>query len=99
MRMGPGDFLKLGAKGTGVATALFGATAAGLWWHLFRRPLPRTRGEATVRGLEGRIEIVRDRWGMPVIRAQTPADLWFGQGFCHGQDRLCQRAIHRRLTR
>src|SRR5436305_1681557 len=98
MRMGPGDFLKLGAKGTGIATALFGATAAGLWWHLFRRPLPRTRGEMTVRGLEGRIEIARDRWGMPVIRAQSAPDLWFGQGFCHGQDRLWQCDIHRRFA-
>jgi penicillin amidase len=51
-----------------------------------------------VHGVEGRIEIARDRWGMPTVRAQTPADLWFGQGFCHGQDRLWQCEVNRRLT-
>jgi penicillin amidase len=82
----------------GVGAAVFGATAAGLWWQLFRRPLPRTEGEITIPGIEGRIEIARDRWGMPTVRAETAADLWFGQGFCHGQDRLWQCDIQRRLT-
>jgi penicillin G amidase len=86
-----------GAKGMGITGALFGATAAGLWWQLFRRPLPRTKGEQIVRGLEGSIEIARDRWGMPRVRAQSPADLWFGQGFCHGQDRLWQCDLQRRI--
>jgi penicillin amidase len=98
MRIDLGRALKGGAKGTGVLGALFGATAAGVWWQLFRRPLPRTKGELTVRGLERRIEIARDRWGLPVIRAQTPADLWYGQGFCHGQDRLWQIDLHRRFA-
>jgi penicillin amidase len=82
----------------GIGTALFGGTAAGLWWQLFRHPLPRTAGTLEVHGVEGRIEIARDRWGMPTVRAQTPADLWFGQGFCHGQDRLWQCEVNRRLT-
>src|SRR5215208_5159908 len=98
MRIDPGRLLRGGAKGMGIGTALFGATAAGLWWRLFRRPLPRTAGEITVRGLEDRIEIVRDRWGMPTVRARTAADLWFGQGFCHGQDRLWQCDAQRRMA-
>ena len=96
--MDPGRALKGLAKGMAIGTAVLGGTAAGAWWQLFRRPQPRTRGEITVRGLEGQIEIARDRWGMPVIRAQTAADLWFGQGFCHGQDRLWQCDIHRRIA-
>src|ERR1700754_830017 len=98
MGMDLGRLLRTGAKGMGIGTALFGGTAAGLWWQLFRRPLPRTHGDLRVRGPEGRIEIVRDRWGMPTVRAQTPADLWFGQGFCHGQDRLWQCEVNRRVT-
>jgi penicillin amidase len=82
----------------GIGTALFGGTAAGLWWQLFRHPLPRTEGTIEVHGVEGRIEIARDRWGMPTVRAKTAADLWFGQGFCHGQDRLWQCEVNRRLT-
>jgi len=89
--------LRTGAKGMAIGSALIATTAAGIWWHLFRRPLPRTAGEIEVRGLEGRVEIVRDRWGMPAVRAQTAADLWFGQGFCHGQDRLWQIEVQRRI--
>jgi penicillin G amidase len=98
MGMDLGRLLRTGAKGMGIGSALLGGTAAGLWWRLFRRPLPRTSGDVRVRGVEGRIEIVRDRWGMPTVRAQTAADLWFGQGFCHGQDRLWQCEVNRRIT-
>src|SRR3954452_23027911 len=97
MGMDPGRLLRTGAKGVGAGTALLGATAAGLWWRLFRQPLPRTKGTQTVRGLEGRVEISRDRWGMPTVRAQSAADLWFAQGYCHGQDRLWQIDIQRRI--
>src|SRR5262245_60889504 len=92
-----GRALRGGAKGMGAGTALFGAAAAGLWWRLFRQPLPRTKGNLTVHGLEGRVEIARDRWGMPTVRAGSAPDLWFGQGFCHGQDRLWQIDIQRRI--
>jgi hypothetical protein len=85
MEIDLGRLLKGGAKGTGIVTALFGATAAGLWWQLFRRPLPRTKGDLTVQGLERSVEIARDRWGMPRVRAWAAPDLWFGQGFCHGR--------------
>src|SRR5262245_11112254 len=97
MRIDPARLLKTGAAGMGIGTALFGTTAAGLWWRLFRRPLPLISGQLAVQGIDGRIEISRDRWGMPAVRATTAADLWFGQGFCHGQDRLWQADIQRRI--
>jgi penicillin G amidase len=97
MRIELARLLRGGAKGAGIGSALFGATAAGLWWQLFRHPLPRTTGSITVRGLDQPIEVVRDRWGMPTVRARTAADLWFGQGFCHGQDRLWQCEVNRRI--
>src|SRR5215203_2984110 len=89
------------AKRAALAGAAFwgvaGTTTAGLWYQLFRRPLPRTSGNLRLEGLEGPIEIARDRWGVPHIRAQTSKDLWFGQGFCHGQDRLWQIDLYRRI--
>src|ERR1700741_3811161 len=91
-----GRLLKGGAQGLGVGRALFGATAACVGWRLFRHPLPKTSGELTVQGLEGRIEISRDRWGMPRVTARSAPDLWFGQGFCHAQDRLWQMDLQRR---
>jgi penicillin G amidase len=78
--------------------ALSAAAAAGLRWQLFKRPLPQTSGRATVAGIEGPIEISRDRWGVPHIRARTRRDLWFGQGYCLGQDRLWQLNIYRQLA-
>ncbi|MGZ8621831.1 MAG: penicillin acylase family protein [Solirubrobacterales bacterium] len=87
-----------GFKGTGLGGALFGATAAGLWWQLFRRPLPKTDGQLRVRGLEGTVDISRDRWGMIRIRAGSPHDLWFGQGYAHAQDRLWQCDLQRRVS-
>jgi len=90
--------LKGGFTGAGIGSALFGATAAGLWWQLFKRPQPQTEGEIRVRGLEGTVEIARDRWGMPRVRAQSAHDLWFGQGFVHAQDRLWQCDLQRRVS-
>src|SRR5688572_20320344 len=98
MANGLNSLLKGGLKGAGIGGALFGATAAGLWWQLFRRPLPRTEGELRVNGLESQLEIARDRWGMPKVTAHSKPDLWFGLGFCHGQDRLWQCDLHRRIV-
>ena len=81
--------------GLGAVTA---SAVAGAWWQLFSRPLPRTEGTLTVQGLEGSIEIRRDRWGMPHVHAASRHDLWFGQGFCFGQDRLWQLDLYRRAA-
>jgi penicillin amidase len=88
---------RIGLIGAGV-TALAAAAGAGVWHRLVRRPLPQTEGTLTVAGLEGAIEIRRDRWGMPLITGRSMADLWFGQGFCHGQDRLWQLDLYRRFS-
>jgi penicillin amidase len=87
---------RFGMLGGGLA-ALGGTTVAGLWYQLFRRPLPKTKGRLRLDGPEGSVEIRRDRWGVPHIRAQTRHDLWFGEGFCHGQDRLWQLDLYRRI--
>jgi len=92
-----GTIAKRAAIASGAFWALAGTTTAGLWYQLFRRPLPRTRGRLRVTGVEGPVEISRDRWGVPHIRASTAHDLWFGQGFCHGQDRLWQIDFYRRV--
>src|SRR5688500_7201321 len=84
----------------GAATgALAAGGAAGLWWQLFRRSLPATEGTITVSGPGERVEIRRDRWGVPHVHAREERDVWFGQGFCHGQDRLWQLDLYRRVAR
>ncbi len=84
---------------TGAGVAALGAAAfAALWWRLLRRPLPTTAGRFRVEGISAPVEIRRDRWGVPHIRAATTADGWFGQGYCHGQDRLWQLDLYRRFS-
>jgi penicillin G amidase len=86
--------LLAGAAGTGLATA---ATAAA-WHWLARRPLPKQRGTIELEGLEARVTVRRDRWGVPHVEADHSGDLYFGQGFAHGQDRLWQMDFYRRAV-
>ncbi|HVO54237.1 MAG TPA: penicillin acylase family protein [Solirubrobacterales bacterium] len=83
-----------GVAGTGLMTA----AAATAWHRLARRPLPKVRGEIELEGLEGRVRIRRDRWGVPHVEADERRDLHFAQGFCHGQDRLWQLSFYRRVV-
>ena len=80
----------------GTLGAAFGA--AGLWYQLFRRPLPRTSGRLLLHGLEAPVDVLRDRFGVPHVRARTAHDVTFALGFCHGQDRLWQLEFFRRAT-
>jgi penicillin amidase len=70
----------------------------GSYHVIFRRPLPRTAGEIEVDGLAAAIEIRRDRWGVPHIRAGDRQDGAFGIGFTQAQDRLWQMELHRRIA-
>ena len=86
--------LLAGAAGTGLTAA----SAAAAWHWLARRPLPKQEGTIEIDGLEGPVRVRRDRWGVPHIEADSSADLWFAQGFCHGQDRLWQMDFYRRVA-
>src|ERR1043165_3593744 len=58
--------------------------------------LPVTSGRVTVKGLERPVEITRDRWGIPHIRARGAADAFFALSYVHAQDRLWQMDATRR---
>ena len=55
--------------------------------HL-RAALPDVTATIHARGLEQPVEVVRDEWGIPHIRARTEHDAFFAQGFVTAQDRL-----------
>ena len=82
-----------GVAGTGLAAA---GTAAA-WHWLARRPLPKTKGTIELPGRRGRVTVRRDRWGVPHVEAEQPDDLFFAEGFCHGQERLWQMDFYRRV--
>jgi len=52
--------------------------------------LPALTGTVHLKGLEGPIDIYRDRLGIPHIFARSVHDAFFAQGFVHAQDRLWQ---------
>jgi penicillin G amidase len=51
---------------------------------------PHSSGRIRVDGLDGRMTIRRDSWGIPHLEAGSEADAWYGLGFCHAQDRAFQ---------
>ena len=55
-------------------------------------PLPAT---LTVPGLQAPVEIIRDRWGINHIYAETEYDLFFAQGYAAARDRLFQFEVWR----
>ena len=89
-------FVRLASVAALGAVTAAGAAAGGLY-YLLRRSLPRTRGSLAVDGLNGPVEIVRDRWGVPHIFAGDEHDVAFGLGFAHAQDRLWQMDFYRRV--
>lgn len=59
--------------------------------------LATLEGELNAPGLQGSVEVLRDRWGIPHIYAQNSDDLFFAQGFVASQDRLFQLDMWRRI--
>lgn len=60
--------------------------------------LPKIDGNTKVKGLDGRVEILRDAWGVAHIEAKCLADGFFGLGYAMAQDRLWQLDHMRRLA-
>ncbi|TPG59864.1 penicillin acylase family protein [Roseomonas nepalensis] len=58
--------------------------------------LPPLAGELRLPGLAAPVEVLRDEWGVPHIRAAGEADAWFALGAVHAQDRLFQMELNRR---
>jgi penicillin G amidase len=88
----------LGSRAAAAFLGTAGAAALGLWYQVLKRPLAKTSGRLRLRGVEAPVDVLRDRHGVPHIRARGGLDLAFAIGFCHGQDRLWQLEFFRRAT-
>ncbi len=66
--------------------------------RFIKKGFPRTSGRIDGLPLEGPVEVLRDRWGIPHIYAESPHDLFAAQGFVHAQDRLWQMESMRRFV-
>ena len=58
--------------------------------------LPDIETPLRLKGLESTVEVYRDRYGIPHIRARSHGDAFFAQGFATAQDRLWQMECDRR---
>lgn len=75
---------------------LLAGVAAGL--VTVRRSFPTTSGTIEVPGLRAEVTVLRDRYGIPQVYAETSADLFFAQGYVQAQDRFWQMDAWRHIT-
>lgn len=64
--------------------------------QLAEASLAQVQGNIELAGLGDSVEVLRDRWGIAHIYAQSTEDLFFAQGFVAAQDRLWQLEMWRR---
>jgi len=74
-----------------------GSQAASDFAAAARGTLSHTSGTVRVKHLEHAVSVLRDRWGVPHIYAQSQHDLFFAQGFVAAQDRLFQMELWKRV--
>ncbi len=79
----------------GLLLTLVLLVAGGWLWLL--TSLPKTDGLRAINGLQKTVEIRRDRYGVPHIKARTEHDSYVALGYVHAQDRLWQMDFLRRL--
>jgi penicillin amidase len=78
-----------------MAVLALSLTTAWVVWR-FRASVPEIEGAREVAGRDGPIVIARDEHGVPHIFGTTDADVYFGLGYAHAQDRLFQMDLIRR---
>jgi penicillin amidase len=80
-----------------VAVALsVAAILAALW--MATRSIPDYGAEWQVPGLTAPVEIIRTQGAVPHVFGETDADVFYGLGFAHAQDRLWQMLVMRRTA-
>jgi penicillin G amidase len=82
----------------GLLLILFAGCVAGWIYSIERRELPQLDGAITMNELSAPVTVIRDKMGVPHIRASSFDDLFFAQGFVTAQDRLWQMDASRRYA-
>jgi penicillin amidase len=71
---------------------------AGVGVFYVQQTLPQTSGSVSADGLQARVSVARDTFGVPHITAQNQHDLFFTQGYVTAQDRLFQMQFNRSVA-
>jgi penicillin G amidase len=91
-------FIRRGAKwlaGILIALPVLAIASSYVWWT---RSLPEKSGSIPLAGLSGEARVVRDRYGVPHIFANSTNDAVRVLGYVHAQDRLFQMEMTRRVS-
>ena len=72
--------------------------SAGLfiYYQMLLKSLPDYKGVKEFKGLTGKVEIFRDKFGIPFIFSQNDYDAAYALGYVHAQERLFQMDVLRR---
>ena len=83
-----------------IATALVVLTFVAVLgvYYFLSRSVPEYDATWEVRGVSAPVEIARNTHAVPHIFGETDADVFFGLGFAHAQDRLWQMTLMRRTA-
>lgn len=81
-----------------VAVGLTAVVMLAVWW-IGSRSIPDYSAQWEVPGITAPVEIVRDTAAVPHIFGQSDADVFFGLGVAHAQDRLWQMLMMRRTAK
>ena len=85
----------------GIALAALAVVSLLRWTEqqrALRASYPPLSGTLVVAGVDAPITLLRDRRGVPHVRANSEHDAWFALGFAHAQDRLSQMLWLRRVA-
>src|SRR5215467_13089816 len=83
--------------GLTAAVGLVVLAGLGYLWS-FSFSVPSYDGTLRAAGLAQPVQILRDRYGVPHILAQSYDDAAFALGYAHAQDRLWQMEMSRRFV-
>ena len=80
----------------GAVLAVIAIIFLAIVW-IVRSSFPQTRGSLQATGLQADVEVLRDRYGVPHIRAASMHDLYFAQGYVTAQERFWQMDFWRHI--
>jgi penicillin G amidase len=80
----------------GVVLAVIAIVFLAIVW-IVRSSFPQMRGSIPAKGLQAQVDVLRDRFGVPHIRAASMHDLYFAQGYITAQDRFWQMDFWRHI--
>lgn len=95
-------YLKRGGFGLLIIVLLLGG-GGGVYFKSYLpntvapQSFPQIDGEIKLDGLNGPVDVYRDKMGIPHIYASTAHDLFFAQGYVHAQDRFWQMDFWRHI--